>query len=105
MSRAIDEMKKISSEERAISTARNLLKNSTLTYEQIANATELPAGKVYQIAEQFEIYLTCEACRYIFVGNRDLVQCPDCGKQQVRCATEGEIADYIRIQEEMELEE
>ena len=54
--------------------------------------------------DQFVSYLTCEACRYTFVSYKDLIQCPDCGKPQVRKATEKEIADYIRIRMEIEKE-
>ena len=49
------------------------------------------------MADQFKRYLTCEACRYTFVSGEDLIQCPDCGKPQVRKATGKEIEDYIRI--------
>lgn len=52
--------------------------------------------------DQFMSYLTCEACRYTFVSDKDLIQCPDCGKPQVRKATEKEIDDYIRIRMEIE---
>ena len=48
--------------------------------------------------------LPCEACRYTFVSGEDLIQCPDCGKPQVRKPTEKEIADYIRIRMEIEKE-
>ena len=44
--------------------------------------------------DQFISYLTCEACRYTFVSGKDLIQCPDCGKPQVRKATEKEIDDW-----------
>lgn len=54
--------------------------------------------------DQFMSYLTCEACRYTFVSDKDLIQCPDCGKPQVRKATGKEIEDYIRIRMEIEKE-
>ena len=56
---------------------------------------------------------TCDACRYTFNPSvyhskyRIPKQCPDCGKMKVdgrpavREATEAEIANYWRIQEEM----
>lgn len=56
------------------------------------------------MSDQNNRYLTCDACRYTFVSGKELEQCPDCGKTQVRNATEKEIADYIRIREEIELE-
>lgn len=52
MCRAIDEVKNRASEERAISIAKNLLQIGSLTYEQIAKATELTLEKVHQLAEQ-----------------------------------------------------
>lgn len=54
--------------------------------------------------DQFMSYLTCEACRYTFVSDKDLIQCPDCGKSQVRKATGKEIEEYIRIRMEIEKE-
>ena len=56
------------------------------------------------MADQFKRYPTCETCRYTFVSGEDLIQCPDCGKPQVRKATEKEIADYIIIRMEIEKE-
>lgn len=52
MSRAIDEMKKCSGNERAVSIAMNLLKIGSLTYEQIADATELTITKVQELAKE-----------------------------------------------------
>jgi len=36
----------------------------------------------------------CDACRYIFEAERQITQCPDCGKFEVRSATENEISEY-----------
>ena len=52
MSRAIDEMKKCSGNERAVSIAMNLLKIGSLTNEQIADATELTITKVQELAKE-----------------------------------------------------
>ena len=55
-------------------------------------------------------YYFCNACHYCFVDGHLPDLCPDCGKQiyrgnqAVRPATEQEIADYIQIQKELELE-
>lgn len=55
-------------------------------------------------------YYFCNACHYCFTDHHLPGQCPDCGKQTfqgepaVRSATKEEIADYIRIQKELELE-
>ena len=40
-----------------------------------------------------EIY-ACDACRYLFVAENMLDQCPDCGKYKVRPAKESEIMEY-----------
>ena len=37
----------------------------------------------------------CDACKYLFVSDQDnLAACPDCGKHQVRPATQKEIQEY-----------
>lgn len=46
MSKAIEEMINRTCEERTAFIASNLLQMDTLTYEQIAKATELPIAKV-----------------------------------------------------------
>lgn len=43
------------------------------------------------------IYI-CENCRYLFLVDVSLNQCPDCGKMSVRPATDSEKAEYERIQ-------
>ena len=37
---------------------------------------------------------TCDACRYTFESDKLLDRCPDCGKLQVRRASESEIYEY-----------
>lgn len=55
-------------------------------------------------------YFYCNACHYCFTDSQMPDRCPDCGQQTfqrglaVRLATEEEIADYIRIQKELEKE-
>lgn len=36
----------------------------------------------------------CKICKYLFDGNPDVKQCPDCGKMAVRLATPKEIEEY-----------
>ena len=36
----------------------------------------------------------CDACRYIFEAKEAITQCPDCGKYEVRPATENEVSEY-----------
>lgn len=36
----------------------------------------------------------CDACRYIFETEEKITQCPDCGKFEIRAATEDEISEY-----------
>ena len=38
---------------------------------------------------------TCDNCRYIFENEEDVTQCPDCGKFQVRPATQSEAEEFI----------
>ena len=52
MCKAMEEMRNIASEEKAISIAKNLLQIGSLTYEQIAKATELTLAKVQELAGQ-----------------------------------------------------
>ena len=55
-------------------------------------------------------YYFCNACHYCFTDSHLPDRCPDCGKQTfrdslaVRPATAEEIADYNRIQKELEAE-
>ena len=39
---------------------------------------------------------TCDACRYTFESDKLPDRCPDCGKLQVRRASESEIYEYVR---------
>ena len=56
-------------------------------------------------------YYYCDACHYCFTAERFPDRCPDCGKQEVRGhpavrnATGEEIAEYQRIQAEIERED
>lgn len=45
-------------------------------------------------------YFTCKKCRYTFCMNVECEQCPDCGKKDVRPATESEIQEYLKFREE-----
>lgn len=38
---------------------------------------------------------TCDACRYTFESDKLPDRCPDCGKLQVRRASESEITDIF----------
>lgn len=46
----MEEMRNHASEEKAVSIAKNLLQTGLLTYEQIAEVTELTLAKVKEIA-------------------------------------------------------
>ena len=39
---------------------------------------------------------TCEECLYTFMGQDGCEQCPDCGKKNIRQATEKEELEYYR---------
>lgn len=52
MCKAMEEMRNHASEEKAIAIAKNLLQIGSLTYEQIARATELTLAKVQELAGQ-----------------------------------------------------
>ncbi len=47
----------------------------------------------------------CDNCNYVFEAEKDIEQCPDCGKYAIRNATEKEEKDYRRIQDELRMEE
>ena len=47
-----------------------------------------------------EKYYTCNKCKYTFCAEEGCEQCPDCGKHDVRPATEQEIADFKKHREE-----
>lgn len=49
-------------------------------------------------------YYICDACKFQFTRRIEPDRCPDCGKEAVREATESEIAEFIRIQEEIQNE-
>ena len=43
----------------------------------------------------------CDACKYLFASNEENVTgCPDCGKHQVRPATQEEIKEYDKRKKE-----
>jgi len=46
-------------------------------------------------------YYICDACKFQFVRCGEVTQCPDCGKEAVRIATEEEIIDFERIKQEL----
>lgn len=45
-------------------------------------------------------YFTCNICRYTFCTEEECERCPDCGKNDLRLATEEEIAQYQKFREE-----
>ncbi len=49
-------------------------------------------------------YYICDACKFQFTRRTESDRCPDCGKENIREATENEIAEFIRIQEEIQNE-
>ena len=51
-------------------------------------------------------FFTCDNCKYIFEHDKDVEQCPDCGKFAVRPAVQSEIDEYnARKQEDVWAEE
>ncbi len=52
MCKAMEEMRNHASEEKAIAIAKNLLQIGSLSYEEIAKATELTLAKVQELAGQ-----------------------------------------------------
>lgn len=36
----------------------------------------------------------CDSCRYLFESEKEIEQCPDCGKFSVRLAERREIEEY-----------
>lgn len=46
------------------------------------------------------MFYTCKKCLYTFEAKYKPEQCPDCGKREVREATEKEIAEYKKNIEE-----
>ena len=43
-----------------------------------------------------EIFI-CNACRYIFEKSDNIDRCPDCGKMDIRPATNGEQEEYHKL--------
>ena len=43
---------------------------------------------------------TCEKCKFLFEAEIEVTQCPDCGKFEVRPASQQEINEYARYQAE-----
>ena len=43
-----------------------------------------------------ELVFVCDRCHYLFSGNVQPEQCPDCGKCDVRPADKAEIAEFER---------
>lgn len=41
---------------------------------------------------------TCDICHYTFADQLNCSQCPDCGKKQIRIATESEKQEYLERQ-------
>lgn len=50
-------------------------------------------------------YFTCTSCCYTFKSGLKPERCPDCGKLQVRAATQDEVEAYIRVRKEISQEE
>lgn len=42
----------------------------------------------------------CDHCKFLFESESDSKQCPDCGKFQVRAATQPEIDEYNKRKED-----
>lgn len=55
--------------------------------------------------KEIKSYFTCTVCQYTFISDGEVERCPDCGKLQVRIATEDEVKSYIRVRREIEQEE
>lgn len=45
-------------------------------------------------------YFTCNKCRYTFCAEDECARCADCGKKDIRPATEDEIEEYQKFREE-----
>lgn len=43
-----------------------------------------------------EVYV-CDSCHYLFEADDDIDRCPDCGKQNIRPASEQEQDEYLRL--------
>lgn len=45
-------------------------------------------------------YYTCNKCKYTFCADKECERCADCGKKDIRPATEDEINQYLKFREE-----
>ena len=45
-------------------------------------------------------YFACKKCRYTFCAEDECERCVDCGKKDIRPATEAEIKEYQKFREE-----
>lgn len=45
-------------------------------------------------------YYTCNKCKYTFCTDKKCDRCADCGKKDIRPATEDEINQYLKFREE-----
>lgn len=45
-------------------------------------------------------YYTCNKCRYTLCSEEECERCADCGKKDIRPATEEEINQYLKFREE-----
>lgn len=66
---------------------------------------ELMSKRFPELTGNKTIYFTCAACRYTFASDEKPERCPDCGKLEVRDATQDEITAYIRVRKEIAQEE
>lgn len=46
---------------------------------------------------------SCDECRFLFVSEEDVKQCPDCGKHRVRPANEQEIEEFTNRKSEEQM--
>lgn len=49
---------------------------------------------------RIKMIYTCEKCKFLFEAEIEVTQCPDCGKFEVRPASQQEINEYARYQAE-----
>ena len=49
-------------------------------------------------------YYICDVCKFQFERFGKVDNCPDCGKDAIRLATEEEIAEYMRVKAEVQEE-
>lgn len=48
------------------------------------------------------MYYTCEKCKYTFEKKEKPEQCPDCGAEKIKAATEEEIKEYQKFRKEFD---